>query len=64
MNGGPLMITLHVFFTLIIFVPVWYLGNRALDLLVQSNQTAHTLLNILLISGFVVGTEFFLSASS
>ncbi len=58
------MITLHVFFTLIVFVPLWYLGNRALDHVVKSNETAHTLLNILLISGFVAGTEFFLSASS
>lgn len=58
------MITLHVFFTLLIFVPVWYLGNRALDRVVKTNETAHTLLNILLISGFVVGTELFLSASS
>jgi hypothetical protein len=58
------MITLHVFFTLIIFVPVWVLGNRALDLVVHRHGTAHTLLNILLISGFVVGTEFFLSTST
>lgn len=58
------MITLHVFFTLLVFVPVWYLGNHALDRLIKSNQTAHTLLNILLISGFVVGTELFLNASS
>ncbi len=58
------MITLHVFFTLIIFVPVWYLGNRALDLMIKSNQTAHTLLNILLISSFVIGTELFLSTST
>ena len=58
------MITLHIFFTLVIFVPVWYLGNRALDHMIKSNQTAHTLLNILLISGFVVGTELFLSTST
>lgn len=58
------MITLHVFFTLIIFVPLWYLGNRALDHVVKSDETAHTLLNILLISSFVVGTEFFLGFSS
>lgn len=58
------MITLHLFFTLVIFVPVWYLGDRALDHLVKHNETAHTLLNILLISGFVAGTEFFLSTSS
>ncbi len=53
------MITLHVFFTLIIFVPVWYVGNRALDLLIKSNETAHTLLNILLISGLWSGPSSF-----
>jgi len=63
-NGGPKMISLHIVFTLLVFVPVWFLGNQALDLVVQNNQAAHTVLNILLISGFVIGTELFLSASS
>lgn len=58
------MITLHIFFTLILFVPVWYLGNHALDLLFKNHGALHTVLNILLISGFVLGTELFLSASS
>jgi uncharacterized membrane protein YwzB len=58
------MITLHVFFTLMVFVPVWFLGNQALDLVVQNNQAAQTILNIILISGFVLGTELFLSSST
>lgn len=57
------MITLHVFFTLILFVPGWYLMSWALDRVTHENQTAHTILNIILISGFVVGTESFLGSS-
>ena len=57
------MITLHVFFTLILFVPGWYLLSWALDRVTQENQIAHTILNILFISVFVVGTESFLGSS-